>query len=168
MKLCQDCRFAHRDRPAQPELFWFCGHPSAVVIRPPSLLTGRTLPRQRLSCLDARIDVPERCGPDAKFFEPIDESEPRRWPEDIEDAFAADIAAFEWTMLSPAETGLACEVWVCDIKPIVAVTQPAGLMPRADINRLYRWLKLNAEALDAAQSGAIDTAELGRLLRRLP
>jgi hypothetical protein len=64
-------------------------------------------------------------------------------------------------------TGLSFEIWVCDIKPIVAVTA-LQFMPRPELNHLYRWLKLNAEALAAAQSGAIDTAEFVRRPQRLP
>lgn len=92
----------------------------------------------------------------------------RRWPDDVEDAFAGDEdGLFEWTPLSARETGLSFEIWVCDIRPIVAVTEERHLA-RDELNRLYRWFKFNAETLANSQSGAIDTAEFCRRLQRLP
>jgi hypothetical protein len=66
-----------------------------------------------------------------------------------------------------ARDRLAVQIWVCDIKPIVVVTGTPHCLDRAELNQLYRWLRLNAEALAAAQSGHIDTAELVRRLQRL-
>lgn len=101
------------------------------------------------------------------FSEALD-GEERRWPDNIEDAFAGDEdGRFEWTVLSARETGLNFEIWVCDIKPIVAVTAHR-FMPRDELNKLYRWLRLNAEALADAQSGKIDTKGLVDRLQRLP
>jgi len=82
--------------------------------------------------------------------------------------FTNDDAPFEWTSLSMRTTGLSSAIWVCDIRPIIVVTDRSAILNRSELNRLYDWLRLNQIALQDHWDGNIDTAELTQRLRPLP
>ena len=80
-----------------------------------------------------------------------------------------DEGTWEWTSLWPQNTGLPFKIWICDIAPAVVVSGTPHCLTRAEMNQLFRWIALNANALADAQIGKIDTAELVlRRLQRLP
>ncbi len=74
-----------------------------------------------------------------------------------------DEGAWEWCRLGPDSTGLPFSVWMCDITPVVLLGDK--FPPRAEINDLYRWMRLNRESLEAL--GLYSTMETISKLKKL-
>jgi hypothetical protein len=66
-KLCKDCRWIV---PSRHDTGWAkCGHPSVTIPAKPNLVTGGMEAPDQPICFAMRMKL-ERCGPDAKLFEP--------------------------------------------------------------------------------------------------
>jgi hypothetical protein len=116
--MCKDCRWAFQRYPRVSDLLdqytWHCNHPSSTDQPPPNLDTGAPEPPRQRNCPTIRA-MPDNnhCGPSAQYWESRTDEGPKlsgeigfgealRWPDNIEDAFAAgDDGLFEWTKLSP-------------------------------------------------------------------
>jgi hypothetical protein len=73
---------------------------------------------------------------------------------------------FEWTNLTPGNTGLPCTIWV-SIEGVVATDpyHPEQLRHAAAVGR---WMMLNQRALRAHGRGEIDGLEMAQRLVKLP
>jgi hypothetical protein len=195
VKLCKDCRWAvnlvgDRQTMLPPAMYFQCHHPSSAVTGPPDLVAGREPEEAWNFCSHNRAtSYGGRCGPEGLFWEPIEvgfsgvigfgealtsgyiEPDPVRRLKDItgwviEQPDEDDEGGWEWVPLSARETGLPFKIDICEVGPIV-VARKEGHLTRAEMNDLYRWIALNAEALIAHQKGEIDALQFCERLRKL-
>lgn len=72
MKLCIECRWFLQPPYGISAEFAECGHQSAVIPRPPSIVTGKPLDPLREDCKSHRRagwKDDDACGPDGKYWE---------------------------------------------------------------------------------------------------
>lgn len=69
MKFCIDCRWFLPPPDGISAEFAECGHPSAILPRPPSVVTGQPLEPLRNDCKGHRKWGDDPCGPDGKYWE---------------------------------------------------------------------------------------------------
>jgi hypothetical protein len=72
MKFCIDCQWFLPPAGSTSPEYAECGHPSAVLPRPPSIVTGQPLPPLRQDCKGHRRPKglsDDTCGPDGKYWE---------------------------------------------------------------------------------------------------
>jgi hypothetical protein len=73
MNLCIDCRWFLQPPNGISAEYAECGHPSAELPRPPSVVTGEPLDLLRQDCTRHRqltgLTRDDPCGPDGKYWE---------------------------------------------------------------------------------------------------